>query len=211
MGTVRTVSLSAVTKGYRYPEDEFDAEPAQDAPIGVHRAPRTWWSRWWPFVAVLVLVPALTVGGVLWYSSRGGTLPGITTGGEPGASAPASEPAPSATTEAPGEAPAAPEETPETPEPTADLAATVRVLNAANISGLAAGAAEQLEGAGFTAVTTGNGNAGGGTTSTVFYATADQEVTARQVAATLGITAVVQDADVAGDAVVVLLLRDFAR
>ena len=78
-------------------------------------------------------------------------------------------------------------------------------------AGLAAGAAEQLEGAGFTAVTTGNGIAGGGTTSTVFYATADQEVTARQVAATLGITAVVQDADVAGDAVVVLLLRDFAR
>lgn len=202
-----------MSKGYRYPEDEFDADPAQDAPIGVHRAPRTWWSRWWPFVAVLVLVPALTVGGVLWYSSRGGTLPGEGLGEQPAASAPATSEA----AETPEETPAAPEETepeapaPEdTPEPTPDLTADVGVVNAANVSGLAAGAAEQLEDAGFTSVTTGNGTAGGRTASTVFYATPELAVTAQQVAATLGIADVVESADVAGDGVVVLLLRDFA-
>ena len=59
-------------------------------------------------------------------------------------------------------------------------------------------------------MTTGNGNAGGSTTSTVFYATPELAVTAQQVAATLGITDVVESADVAGDGVLVLLLRDFA-
>lgn len=204
-----------MSKGYRYPEDEFDADPAQDAPIGVHRAPRTWWSRWWPFVAVLVLVPVVTVGAVLWYSSRGGTLPGAGSGEQPVASAPATSEAAETPEETPGETPAAPDDgeapaTEDTPEPTPDLAADVRVLNAANVSGLAAGAAEQLEDAGFTAVTTGNGTAGGSTASTVFYATPELAVTAQQVGTTLGITNVVESADVAGDGVVVLLLRDFA-
>lgn len=203
-----------MTKGNsRYPEDEFDAEPAQDAPIGVHRAPRTWWSRWWPFVAVLVVVPAVTVALVLWASSWDGKIPGLGTSDEPAASAPTSS-APEATageSEAPAETPAT-EEPPAVEEPPApDLTVPVRVLNAANISGLAGGAAEQLEAAGFTAVTAGNGNAGGSTASTVFYANADLAVTAQQVASTLGITNVVESADVAdaGD-VVVLLLSDFA-
>lgn len=205
-----------MSKGYRYPEDEFDADPAQDAPIGVHRAPRTWWSRWWPFVAVLVLVPAVTVGAVLWASSWDGKLPGLGSDETPTVAAPES-PESSEPAGTPEETPAAPEETEqteeapvETPDPVPDLAAPVRVVNAANISGLAAGAAEQLEDAGFTSVTTGNGNAGGSTASTIFYATPELAVTAQQVATTLGIANVVESADVAGDGVLVLLLRDFA-
>ncbi|VTR78408.1 hypothetical protein [Cellulomonas hominis] len=88
----------------RYPEDEFDAAPAEDAPIGVHRAPRSWWSRWWPFVAVVVLVPALTVVFVLWASSWDGRIPGFGTSETPVASAPAQP-----ETEAPAES-AAPSE-----------------------------------------------------------------------------------------------------
>lgn len=200
----------------RYPEDEFDAEPVPDAPIGVHRAPRSWWSRWWPFVAVVVLVPALTVGLVMWASSWDGRLPGFGDSTEPAAAAP-SEPetsAPAEGTEDPGaEAPAETEAPPaETEEPaaTADLTTDVRVLNASGRSGLAAGAAGDLEDAGFTAVTTGNGNAGGLQQTTVFYASADLALTAQQVADALGIANVVEDAGTAPEGVVVLLLADFA-
>ncbi|QZN86107.1 LytR C-terminal domain-containing protein [Cellulomonas sp. C5510] len=197
----------------RFPEDEFDAGPAMDAPIGVHRAPRSWWSRWWPFVAVIVVVPALTVSAVLWAASWDGTLPVIGRGDDTNASAPP----PSSPSASPDDTGAAPteetsEEPPadEVPPPAPDLSVPVRVLNAANISGLAGGAAEQLEGAGFTDVTAGNGNAGGSTASTVFYANADLAVTAQQVAATLGLTNVVESAEVADQGVVVLLLADFA-
>lgn len=198
----------------RFPEDEFDAGPAQDAPIGVHRAPRSWWSRWWPFVAVVVVVPALTVSAVLWAASWDGKLPVIGGGDDTNASAPPSSSGPAASPDGTGGAPA-PEETgdapvEEVPPPAPDLSVPVRVLNAANISGLAGGAAEQLEGAGFTDVTAGNGNAGGSTASTVFYANADLAVTAQQVAATLGLTNVVESAEVADQGVVVLLLADFA-
>lgn len=202
----------------RFPEDEFDAEPAPDAPIGVHRAPRSWWSRWWPFVAVVVLVPAVTVGLVAWASSWDGRLPGFGDSSEPAAAAP-SEPetsAPATETEDPGaEAPveteAPPVEEEEEPAPTADLATDVRVLNASGRSGLAAGAAGDLEDAGFTSVTTGNGNAGGLQQTTVFYASADLAPTAQQVADSLGIANVVEDAGTAPEGVVVLLLADFGR
>lgn len=209
-----------MTKGSdRYPEDEFDAEPAQDVPIGVHRAPRSWWSRWWPFVAVLVVVPTLTVVFVLWASSWDGRIPGFGGTNEPPAasapssSAPVEDPAATEGAEEPATEDPATEEPPveEPAPPVADLTASVRVLNAANVSGLAGGAQEDLEDAGFTNVTAGNGNAGGSTASTVFYANADLAATAQQVATTLGITDVVESAEVAPDGVVVLLLRDFAN
>ncbi|WP_448631283.1 hypothetical protein [Cellulomonas soli] len=44
---------------YPYPPDEFDAPRSPDAPRDPYLAPRSWWSRWWPFVAVLVIVPVL--------------------------------------------------------------------------------------------------------------------------------------------------------
>lgn len=212
-----------MTKGSdRYPEDEFDAEPAQDVPIGVHRAPRSWWSRWWPFVAVLVVVPTLTVVFVVWASSWDGRIPGFGGSDEPVASAPstsapAEDPAGTESTEGAEEPPV--EETPvteeppveEAPAPVADLGTAVRVLNAANVSGLAASAQGDLEDAGFTDVTAGNGNAGGSTATTVYYGSAELAVTAQQVAATLGITNVVESAGTAPEGVVVLLLRDYAN
>lgn len=199
----------------RYPEDEFDAAPAEDAPIGVHRAPRSWWSRWWPFVAVVVLVPALTVVFVLWASSWDGRIPGFGTSETPVASAPAQPetetPAESAAPSEPAveEPPATEAPVEEVPPPAPDLDATVRVLNASGITGLAAGAAQDLEDAGFTSVETGNGNAGGSTATTIFYGTPELSATAQQVATTLGIANVVESAEVADDGVVVLLLRDF--
>ncbi|HEY0186805.1 MAG TPA: LytR C-terminal domain-containing protein [Cellulomonas sp.] len=199
-----------MSKGsYPYPEDEFDAVPAQDTPTGVHRAPRSWWSRWWAFVTVPVVVSAATVGFVLWASSWSGDLSSLT-----GSSSVATTEATDAATDstATAEATDATTEAPvETEEPVAeaDLSTSVSVLNAASVSGLAAGAAEQLATAGFTAVTTGNGTASGRTVSTVYYASADQATTAQLVADTLGITTVTEDATEAGDAITVLLLSDY--
>ncbi len=207
-----------MSKGhYPYPDDEFDTAELQDGPRGVHRAARSAWSRWWPFLAVLVAVPVVTVGLVLWASSWDGDVPGFG-GDEPSQSTDASSGAstvPSdegtATQEPPAETTEPPAETTEppvvTPEPV--LSTPVAVLNAARVSGLAARTGEDLEGAGFTAVTTGNGTASGTTVSTVFYASADLQPTAQLVAQTLGITTVTESADRAGDGVTVLLLADF--
>ncbi|WP_158609662.1 LytR C-terminal domain-containing protein [Cellulomonas triticagri] len=198
-----------------YPEDEFDAPPAPDAPVGVHRAPRSWWSRWWPFVAVIVLVPSLTVGFVVWASSWDGDLPGFSSSADDDAAAPEeSTPAPEDTGAAPEESAPVEEEAPpveEEPPAVADLSTPVRVLNAANVSGLAGSAAGDLEDAGFTSVVADNGNAGGLTTTTVFYGSPELAVTAQQVATTLGITSVVESADTAPEGIVVLLVADFAR
>lgn len=204
-----------MTKGnYPYPEDEFDAAPGPDAPIGVHRAPRTWWSRWWPFVAVLVVVPVVTVGAVLWTSSWDGlggsgtdeALVDVTddatdaaTEGEDAATDPAAEE--TASEEAPVEEPAA---------PVVNFEQAVDVLNAANRNGLAADVKEQLETAGFTTVTAGNGSASTADVTTVFYASADLQPTAQAVADALGITTVTESATDAGSGVVVLLRSDFA-
>lgn len=204
-----------MTKGsYPYPEDEFDAEPASDAPVGVHRAPRTWWSRWWPFVAVLVVVPVVTVSAVLWASSQNGGSgndqaddptvqqttqaaddtgevdPGTDdTGADDG-----TDPAEDATAE------------PETP----DYATPVQVLNAARVNQLAATTAAKLEAAGFTQVEPGNGDATAASVTTVFYASADLATTARAVADVLGITEVVESAQQSPTGITVLLLAGYA-
>jgi nucleoid-associated protein YgaU len=207
-----------VSKGsYRYPEDEFDAASAQDAPIGVHRAPRSWWSRWWAFVTVPVVVAAATVGFVLWASSQEGgiQLPGTGSSTEaeetPGTT---EEPAETGSTDAAAD-PAETEDTTDAAEPPAApepvLSTPVSVLNAARVSGLAAGVAEDLETAGFTEVTAGNASADGRTVSTVYHASADLQVTAQKVADTLGISTVTESAANAEGSIAVLLLSDFDR
>lgn len=213
-----------MTKGsYPYPEDEFDAEPGVDAPVGVHRAPRTWWSRWWPFVAVIVLVPAVTIGAVLWASSWDGLgnkndQANVELTDDP-VDTPADgteQPADPAATEGATDGEQAPEapEAPATEEPAApavNYGQPIDVLNAANRQGLAADVADRLGTAGFTSVTAGNGSASIADVTTVFYASAELQPTAQAVADALGITTVTESADNAGSGVSVLLRRDFSN
>lgn len=193
---------------YPYPDDEFDATTDADAPRGVHRAPRSAWSRWWPFLGVLVLAPvlayaAVTVWGALNDSSGG---PGTATvddgtGDEGTTDGTEEEPGDGTTEEAPPQT-----EEPPAPEPV--LSTPVQVLNAAGVAGLAGQQQAKLQEAGFTAVTTGNSDGGGATDSTVFYATEDQRATADLVASTLGITTVTLSPEDAGDGIAVVLLSD---
>ncbi|MBO3084984.1 LytR C-terminal domain-containing protein [Cellulomonas fengjieae] len=184
---------------YSYPEDEFDVPSNPDVPRGVHRAPRSAWSRWWPFAVVLVVAPVLAFT-LVNLAARDGNLPAL-----PGTSNPAVEPSPEAPTEGETAAETPPVEEPVAPQPVMDT--PIVVLNAAGIGGLAAEQAEELTTAGFTAVTTGNIEA---TTddSVVYYASEDQKVTADLVAQTLGVATVTAGAPNGGTAITVVLVTD---
>ncbi len=199
---------------YPYPEDEFDAI-SPDAPTGVHRAPRSAWSRWWPFVVVLLVVPVLAYGTVE-YLSRSGDLP---LAGGTSAQAP-QEPAGDDGGEGEGEAPPTEdgaEPAPDTEEPAPDpateapqpvLSTPVAVLNGARVSGLAGRVADQLEAAGFTDVTPDNASTSLPARSTVYIASEDLRTTAELVASTVGVTTIEVAPDRAAGGIAVLLVSD---
>ena len=193
---------------YPYPRDEFDVAETAGGPRGAHRAPRSLWRRWWPFVVTVVVFPLLAYALVTnlsdWTSGRS-PLDAILedsstqTSAEPGTTDPAPTAEPTA------------EPTPE-PPPAAvvDLARPVQVLNSTGIAGLAARAAEAVTGAGFTDVTPDNYPDAAGA-SAVFYALESDVATAQAVADALGITQVSLAPDRAPDGVVAVLATDYAE
>jgi LytR cell envelope-related transcriptional attenuator len=207
-------TLSAVTKGeYPYPPDEFD-EVDSAGPRGAHRRPRSRWATMWPYLAALVAsaVVAYVVIGVLWDereaapTARPGSVvsepaPADDAGTEPGTQEPAGT--------APAPTPSAPaSEEPPAPEP--DLGTPVVVLNSTSVAGLASEAAEELADAGWTAVRSGNFPGGTLPESTVRYAAADLEPSARAVADALGIATVELAGSDATDGIEVVLELDYA-
>ncbi len=196
---------------YPYPDDEFDAVDAHAAPRGVHRRARSFWTRAWPFLLVIVLFPAIAFGIVTLLTradiglSGGSGLPsaGASSATEPSATATAT------TSAAPGTPTTSPTTTPApTPSPV-DLRTAVAVDNATKTSGLAAKAAAALRTAGFTTITTGNYTGTAPATSTVYYASAKLAATARAAAAALKITTVTLDPAKAGSTIVVVLAKDY--
>lgn len=207
-----------MSKGsYPYPEDEFDAAEDLDGPRGVHRAPRSRWRSLLPFAIVLVVFAGLGAGVLVYLSTTDVSLPagigsGDTTADDTADDAPVDGEAPAdegegtdPATDGTAEEPA----TEEPPAPTADLAASVGVLNAAKVAGLAGDTAQTLETAGFTNVTTGNHSGAGVDGTTVFYAAEAQRVTAEAVAQALGITKVVSSPTEAAAGITVVLEADF--
>jgi len=193
---------------YPFPADEFDAAARAGGPRGVHRATRTRWSRWWPFLVVLLVFPALAYAGVTWLSD----WPGLggndqsDTGAAPSDQAtdatgnPTETAAPEATVEPTVEPP---------PAPPADVARTVVVSNATTTSGLAGNGRDRLETAGFTSVTTDNWDAPDPAASVVYYQLPADITTAQLVASTLGIATVQESAELAPDGIVVVLAGDY--
>jgi hypothetical protein len=195
---------------YSYPEDEFDVPSNPDVPRGVHRAPRSAWSRWWPFLLVLVLAPVVAFL-LVNFAARNGDLPALPgTSDAPSSDAGAETPDDTATDGATTPTDTATETPPEAeaPAPTAVMDTPVVVLNAAKIGGLAATQAEKLTTAGFTAVTTGNFTDAAPDESVVYYASEDQAVTAQLVASTLGLTTVTLSPEDAGSGISVVLASD---
>lgn len=194
---------------YPYPEDEFDQAALHAGPRGVHRQPRAGLRRWWPFLAVLVLAPALAFAFVTFLSHSGTSskIPGFSSLTEDstasGAPSQTSSPTASATASA---------TTTTTPTPTAAgpaLGTKIQVLNGAGVSGVAGKASAKLTAAGFTSVTSGNYGGAALSVSTVFYATPADAVTAKAVGTALGIAQVKESATQASGAIVVVLKSDY--
>lgn len=195
---------------YPYPEDEFDAI-SPDAPTGVHRAPRSAWSRWWPFVLVIVLVPVLAYGAVA-FLSRTGDVPlvgGPTQGQEqPGGEALPTEDAGEGEAAPEGEGEGSPPEAEVTEPPAPQLDVPVVVLNGARVGGLAGRVADELEAVGFVDVKPDNATEPLPPISTVYVASPDLQATGELVATTVGVSAIVVDAEQAGLAVTLVLVTD---
>ena len=193
---------------YPFPDDEFDAVDAHAGPRGVHRRARSVWTRVWPFLLVIVLFPAIAYGIVTLLTGTdigqtgGSGLPSV---GVTGTTAP-STPATAATSASPGTTPTSPATT---PPATSDLRTAVVVYNATKTSGLAAKGETALKTAGFTTITTGNYPGTAPATSTVYYATAKLEATARAAATALKITTVTLDPVKAGSTIAVVLAKDY--
>ena len=178
-----------MSKGYPYDEDEFDAPVDPDGPHGVHRAPRSAWSRWWPFLLVIVVVPALTFAAVYWAmrtpsSSSPSSVPTLVadeTAADDGSDG----------TDGTGTDGTGTDETQPTDGATSDgpvLTTQVMVINAGSgATGLASKVSDALKTAGFTTQNTpGNASKGGRTTDTVYYKSEDLKPTAEAVAAAVG-------------------------
>ena len=193
----------------KYPEDEFDRIEEVGLPAGVHRTPRSAWSKIAPFLVVVVLCAALAVAAVYVLSRTPGSpldqssASPSATAEDPAAEDPAAEdpaaedpaaedPAaedPAAEDPA-AEDPAADPEAPAEPEaPVADTSVAVRVLNATGRSGAAAGAADTLSGAGWSDVSADNYTGDSLNASVVWYQTEDLADEAQAVADLLGIPA----------------------
>ncbi|NLE71712.1 MAG: LytR C-terminal domain-containing protein [Actinomycetales bacterium] len=197
---------------YPYPPDEFDAAARSGGPRGVHRAPRSRWSRWWPFLVVLVVFPALAYWGATFLADWQGLG-----GDEDPDAAPTSSVDPSAEAEeGEGEGEDEPETEPsasptpeEPPAPPADTTRPVDVYNATNRSGLAANAGGRLEAVGFTDVSALNWDGEDPATSIVYYGVAADVTTAQLVGSTLGIAQVVLSTEQAPEGIVVVLAADY--
>lgn len=184
--------------------DEFDDIAAKGGPVGVHRAPRPWWTRVVVPLLAFLLAGALAYVVASYFWSRDVADSGA--GATPSATATATAtPSPSAS----ASETASPSVTP-SPSPTLeiDYEAPVGVQNGAGIQGLAAKQQAILLNAGFTKVTATNLTGTKPTANVVVYAKDDQAATAQAVAKELGISAVEQGSTPAGIEVLVKLVTD---
>ncbi|MFF2833221.1 LytR C-terminal domain-containing protein [Cellulosimicrobium cellulans] len=186
---------------YPYAPDEFDAPAQQGAPVGVHRTPRSGWSKTWPFLLVAVVFAGLAYGGVALLSDNGATEnPPQAQSTEPAAEETEAPPAeeteePPAEEESPATEEPPVEETPAAPDlatlmAAADPSAYVRVLNDGGPEGESRVGKDALEAQGFTNVQFASYPDGGSgqEANTVWYVP-NRNDTAAAVAAALGIPA----------------------
>ena len=176
---------------YPYPPDEFDAYDLRPTPVGVHRAPRSAWSRLWPFLLVIALCATVALVGVrilLRPPSANVADPGpaitqpVENGEEDGE--PAEENGEGE--EGEGEGEPAPDSL-EALLANANLGAAIRVLNDTGPGGEAGRGVANLVGHGFTAAVAGNYPGDSGLAANSVWYQGDYRDTALAVAKALGI------------------------
>lgn len=177
----------------QFPPDEFDEIAKRGGPVGVHRAPRPWWSRLLGPVLIFLVAGAAAylVATYLWSQEVGGPDEPTPTISETVSSTVTATPSPTASAEPSQEPSPSPE-----PSDTAvvEFDAPVAVLNGSGISGLAAKQQEVLEDAGFTDVTADNLTIARPDANVVVYTSEELKATAEEVARQLGIDLISLDA-----------------
>lgn len=169
----------------RYEPDEFDRAAENREVDGAHRAPRSWFARALPWIAVVVLAP-LAAWALFTFGLRSGVIPAPADALEElRGSAAASPVTPSAT---------------ESLDPDTDLAVTV--LDGTSDGTVAQDVIAELQGAGYAELTSADYDSANPATSTVYVRSAAEHDTAADVAARA--TEVLQEADPAAEPVVVV-------
>jgi len=197
-----------------YPRDEFDEIAAESGPVGVHRAPRPWWSRVLPPLIAFVLagLAAWAIAWWLWNSDSSPDEPvptpsvTVTPSDEPTAT---ESPTPSAEPSETSEPTPTPTET-EEPEPVIIYDAQVHVRNGAGIQGIAGAQEQILIDAGYTNTEANNINSSliPGGSNVVLYDGDRVADTAQDVADQLGIDRVESGGTPGGAEIEVLLATD---
>ena len=170
----------------QYPPDEFDEIAKRGGPVGVHRAPRPWWTKLVAPVLVFLIAGAAAylVASYLWNRE-------IDTPEDPTPTV--SETVETTVTPTPSST-SSPSVTPSpTPTQTVDYNAKVAVLNGAGIPGLAASQQSKLTDAGFGSVTAGNLSGSKPSANVVVYSDAEFKATATEIAKQLGIDTISLD------------------
>jgi cytoskeletal protein RodZ len=198
---------------YPYPPDEFDRVDVSSRPKEVHAVRRGAWSQTWPYLLVLVLIPAVAFAVVYFLGDR---LPNRDAQNPPagGDTTETAEP-PEDTKETPPQDEQSEEPPPQTPPveespaPVVDKAVTVTVYNITTVAKCAADTADTLTNAGYTAATSSEGKPATPTATTVYYSTEEQAATAQDIATTLSVGAPELNAEVAGGNLVVVVAQPF--
>lgn len=176
-------------------------------PVGMHRPKPSKWKNVWPFLAILVIVPALGWAAATALSRQQTTVsnapsPAATT---PSAAAPSASPTAEATASADPTPSASSSSSPSaSSEP--DHGAVIQVLNGTGTQGYASQQAQILNQAGYAGTSAANADGWATQASTVFYEDLRMEGTAKDVAAKLGISNVRQESGL-GDPDIVVILR----
>ena len=170
----------------QYPRDEFD-RAGEDMPVGMHRPKPSRWKNVWPFLAILVIVPALGWAAATALSRQQTTTP-ATNAPTVAATTPSASASPSAASAEP------------------DHGAVIQVLNGTGTQGYAGQQAQILNQAGYAGTSAANADGWTTQTSTVFYEDPRMEGTAKDIASKLGISSVRQESGL-GDPDIVVILR----
>ena len=211
--------MSVSKRDYPYPPDEFDQIDPAERPKEVHAAKRSAWSRTWPFLLVVVLVPAAAIVAVKLLSAP--STPGSevqNTVSPPAVTQPTDQPTVQPTEPTTEPTDQTPTEEPPTEEPPAviDFGINLTVMN--DVSNafpgtrnqLAARTAARLITAGFTEATASTNHVQNERpTSHVYYGSPEDRATAEAVAEAVSIASVQEDAEVATEGIVVSLGDDF--
>ncbi|MDR0946104.1 MAG: LytR C-terminal domain-containing protein [Bifidobacteriaceae bacterium] len=199
---------------YPFPPDEFDEIDPDLRPKEVHAARRSAWSRIWPFIVVIIVVPLLAFGVIKYLSNfhspsdsetAAGTASSVSASAGATASASSAAPSPSASV-----SPSSSKTKSATPSASAtpDRYLAVSILNATDTTGLAAKVKTIMQSDAWNSVTVGDYTGTPvPTTSEVTYSKNSQKVTATYLAGILHIDTVKKDTTAQG--LTVVLAKDF--